>query len=441
MKKSIFREVSLERLSSPEQLDQMMSVTSPRAWLSLVAIAAILLTAIIWGIFGNIPNKTEGNGILIGGGGVYNVSHTKGGKIIDISVEAGDRIRKGDVVARIEQPELVEEIVDLEIQLDKIINFQIATLGFSPKEASPALADLNELARSIREAQSAVEIYRAEYNSIRLELAQARLNVNTEGQNVERLAVLLEHGAVSQVEFEGASTSLEQARLQVQILEEASLATYAELEQAQLAVTLLEEQLSEVQEIKKIQMTEQIQKLKTDLEFGSNIVASEDGRVLEVKIGRNQLIQPGMELISVEREGEAIRDLEVVFYVPAEEGKKITPGMEAHIAPTIVKKEEYGFMLGRVISVSEFPATTQGMMTTLGSQELVSSLARNSAPIEVRIELITDNTTQSGYKWSSPKGPPITINSGTLCEGTVTISSQPPIRMVIPKVRKFVMGY
>ena len=336
---------------------------------------------------------------------------------------------------------MVEQIVDLENQLDKIINFQIPTLGVSPKEASPALSDLNELARSIREAQSAVDIYRAEYNRVRLELAQARLNVNTEGKAVERLAVLLEHGAVSQVEFEGASTSLEQAKLQVQILEEASLATYAELEQAQLAVTLLEEQLSEAQKIKEIQIAEQIQKLKTDLEFGSNIVASEDGRVLELKIGKNQLIQPGMELISVEREGEAIRDLEVVLYVPAEEGKKITPGMEAQISPTIVKKEEYGFMLGRVISVSEFPATTQGMMTTLGSQELVSSLARNSAPIEVRIELITDNTTQSGYKWSSPNGPPITINSGTLCEGTVTISSQPPIRMVIPKVRKFIMGY
>ena len=60
MKKSIFREVSLERLSSPEQLDQMMTVTSPRAWLSLVAIAAILLTAIM-GYFRSIPNKTEGN--------------------------------------------------------------------------------------------------------------------------------------------------------------------------------------------------------------------------------------------------------------------------------------------------------------------------------------------------------------------------------------------
>ncbi|MDD2402701.1 MAG: biotin/lipoyl-binding protein, partial [Clostridia bacterium] len=106
MNNRVFREVSIERLSSPEQLDQMMSVTSPRAWFSLIALAAILFTTIIWSILGSIPYKTEGEGILIKSEGVYNISHTKGGKIIDISVKAGDIVKKGDIVARIEQPEL-----------------------------------------------------------------------------------------------------------------------------------------------------------------------------------------------------------------------------------------------------------------------------------------------------------------------------------------------
>ena len=77
MKNSIFREVSLERLSSPEQLDQMMSVTSPRAWFALIGISAILLTAILWGIFGSIPYKTNGEGILIKSEGVYNITDRK----------------------------------------------------------------------------------------------------------------------------------------------------------------------------------------------------------------------------------------------------------------------------------------------------------------------------------------------------------------------------
>ena len=38
----IFRKVALERLSSPEQLDQLMQVTSPKGWLALAGLGALL---------------------------------------------------------------------------------------------------------------------------------------------------------------------------------------------------------------------------------------------------------------------------------------------------------------------------------------------------------------------------------------------------------------
>ena len=41
MRQGMFREVALERLSTPEQLDQVMRVTSPAAWLALVALAIL----------------------------------------------------------------------------------------------------------------------------------------------------------------------------------------------------------------------------------------------------------------------------------------------------------------------------------------------------------------------------------------------------------------
>lgn len=438
MNNRIFRQVSIERLSSPEQLDQLMTVTSPRAWFALIAVAAILFTAIVWSIFGNIPYKTSGEGILIKSEGVYNIIHTTGGRIIDISVAAGDTVQKGDVVARIEQPELVGQIVDLEKQLQEIKNFATDSLVLST-EPSPALTQLHDLARSIREARSAVEISRAQYNNEKIQLDQARLSVATQERDVERYAKLLEYGAIAKTDYEAAAANLEQARLQVKALEASIYG--AELEQTELTVKLLEEQLAETKTINEIELAEQLTKLKRELDSGANIIAVEDGRVLEVKKRRGDLIQPGMELIGVEREGRTVRDLEAVLYVPAEEGKQISPGLEAQISPTIVKKEEYGFIIGRVISVSEYPATAPGMMTTLGSQDLVARLSQGSAPIEVRVELITDSSVVSGYKWSSPKGPPLTIDSGTLCNGTVTVRSQRPIRLVIPAVKKFIMGY
>ena len=62
MNPTIFRKVSLERLSSPEQLDQLMQVTDPRGWLILSSFTAILVTAVTWGVFGSLPQTVAGMG-------------------------------------------------------------------------------------------------------------------------------------------------------------------------------------------------------------------------------------------------------------------------------------------------------------------------------------------------------------------------------------------
>ncbi|MFL6291034.1 MAG: NHLP bacteriocin system secretion protein, partial [Thermoanaerobaculia bacterium] len=59
----IFRKVALERLSSPEQLDQLMQVTSPRGWLALGAFGTLLNTALGWAELGTIPTDATGEGI------------------------------------------------------------------------------------------------------------------------------------------------------------------------------------------------------------------------------------------------------------------------------------------------------------------------------------------------------------------------------------------
>ena len=38
MNEVLFRKVSLDRLSSPEQLDQLLRVTDPKSWLGLFAV-------------------------------------------------------------------------------------------------------------------------------------------------------------------------------------------------------------------------------------------------------------------------------------------------------------------------------------------------------------------------------------------------------------------
>ena len=61
----IFRAEALEQLNSPEQLEQLLKVTDKRAWISIFTLALLLLSTVVWGIFGQIPITVDGTGILI----------------------------------------------------------------------------------------------------------------------------------------------------------------------------------------------------------------------------------------------------------------------------------------------------------------------------------------------------------------------------------------
>ena len=53
-KVKLFREKSLEAVESPESLNDYLRVTSPGIWLVLASVVALLIGAILWGIFGHI---------------------------------------------------------------------------------------------------------------------------------------------------------------------------------------------------------------------------------------------------------------------------------------------------------------------------------------------------------------------------------------------------
>ena len=62
MSESLFRKKSIERISSPEEIDEYMRVTSPSMWLVLGAVILLLLGIFVWSITGRIEDTIEING-------------------------------------------------------------------------------------------------------------------------------------------------------------------------------------------------------------------------------------------------------------------------------------------------------------------------------------------------------------------------------------------
>lgn len=62
MNKSIFRQKSLDRISSPEEMDDYIKVTSPSMYIVLAAIILLLLAGIFWSITGKIESTVIKDG-------------------------------------------------------------------------------------------------------------------------------------------------------------------------------------------------------------------------------------------------------------------------------------------------------------------------------------------------------------------------------------------
>lgn len=59
MKNSIFTKESLDRISSPEKLNDYVKVATPGVWMILGSIIVLLIGFVAWGFFGSMDSKID----------------------------------------------------------------------------------------------------------------------------------------------------------------------------------------------------------------------------------------------------------------------------------------------------------------------------------------------------------------------------------------------
>lgn len=74
MNTNLFRKSSVERVNSPEQLNEYIRVANPGVWLVLAAIVALLVGVVIWGVFGSVETTVETALVVKDGSAVCYVS-------------------------------------------------------------------------------------------------------------------------------------------------------------------------------------------------------------------------------------------------------------------------------------------------------------------------------------------------------------------------------
>lgn len=81
MENNIFRKKSIDRVSSPEQLDDYIRVSNPGVWMVLAAVIILLVGICIWGVFGHLDTTLPVVGVCENGSGICYVKETDIGSV------------------------------------------------------------------------------------------------------------------------------------------------------------------------------------------------------------------------------------------------------------------------------------------------------------------------------------------------------------------------
>jgi HlyD family secretion protein len=117
----------------------------------------------------------------------------------------------------------------------------------------------------------------------------------------------------------------------------------------------------------------------------------------------------------------------------------VRPGQPARVSPLDVKKEEFGYLEGKVEWISSFAASPEDMREKLKNDSLVQAYNSDGPVFESRVCLVADaNNKTNGYKWSSSTGPNRQITGGGQCAASLLVDTRRPYTYIIPAVRRTV---
>jgi HlyD family secretion protein len=408
-----FRKPSLDRLFSPEDLDQVVMISVGGSWIVLSAVLLLCAGATAWSITTRLPTTAAGNGMTVRiGGGLLNVTSRGGGVVRSIEVAVGDRVKAHQVVGRIAQPSLAAKIRALTDELDQLRvklhrdlqlktdaqRLRLAAIAQQRTNAERAIEELVEQARVAGEQVSLTQHW-----------SSRGLVANQQ--------VLVEQRQVVAVNREAETRRADLKQLDVQDFEVRSQVLALE---AEIAFQIASRDRA-------------IAAARHELTLQETVTTPYDGEVLELKVTPGGTVADNTPILSIQPDTHV---LEVLAYMPSRQAKGIRNGMAARVVPSTVKREEYGHMRGRVTFVADYPATSAAVMRNFQNEQLVLSLTSSGPITEVRVALDLDPQTTSGFSWSSPGGPPLKISAGTFASIEVVTETRAPITLVLPFLRQ-----
>src|SRR5882724_6059535 len=314
--KRIFRDAALERLNSPEQLDQRIGVIPPAMRLLAASTAVIIVAALAWAVFGSVPTRVIGRGVLIADKeGNYAIAPISSGLVLEMLVKTGDYVDAGAGIASIEQKLLSAQIDNAMAQVDRLeANLaQLKSAKAAQIRQSDETADRQQLA--IDEQIVAIEVRR---------------------ERLRQLVVGYEGLLISQNELISRREQYDLTALELANAKAKKLEIEATAQKKRDDLAEIERQKESEIDLKKAD----VDQLRVQMTVGSTVKAPMSGVIREIRVGRGDVATAGTVLATIGHDDES--HTEVLALLRGDTRKRVAVGMEAHIVPDGTKKEAYG---------------------------------------------------------------------------------------------------
>lgn len=203
---SLFRRRALNALNTPERLEDPMRLLRPSYWALIMGLTGFSLSILTWSIFGRIPVRINGQGVLIRSDSIQRIQSGTVGRIKSIKVRVGQCVSKGTALIRIESTQL-----DLERQ--KAANQLQLMLIQDKRENSISAKREDELQAHLTRVQRVAEsggISKDDLGQRQQQLTNARLEIESR-KNYRHLQIEGQRNQIRNIEKTILSTNVVRA--------------------------------------------------------------------------------------------------------------------------------------------------------------------------------------------------------------------------------------
>jgi HlyD family secretion protein len=401
-----FRKSAVDKLASPERLDILMQVTSPQGWLALTAIGVVLVGVVLWSIFGSLQERIPGSGVLVRGTG-NSVIRAGGSGTLALNVSRDDVVIPGEVIARISGSG-IDNTEETACNDYSAYQNQVRRDGLTDSQR------INDFDQAITSAEGLKTSAQGELTLARDDLA--RLEARPDLVTGPQLAAA--RGRVNGLEQQiaGYDDAIRRNRSNITTTRALTGQRSAELTRLEL----------------------RCEQAKTGTGEARDVTSTFSGRIVEIIPKDGDQVTTGDPIAIIENAGA---ELQVFAYVAVDQGDRLFQrlqelgegGLEVQLdLGNAVRREEFGLLMGRLAEVGEIAVTDQAVMNRIQNAGIVSTILGDTPKTEIRIVLTPDPDTDSGFAWSSGRGPSLQLRGGSLVSAQIIADSRRPISLVVP---------